>query len=30
VLIMIAPLLVLYLFAQRWFIESISSTGLKD
>ena len=30
VLIVIAPLLLLYLFAQRWFIESISATGLKD
>ena len=30
VLVVIAPLLALYLFAQRWFIESISSTGLKD
>ena len=30
VLVVIAPLLLLYLVAQRWFIESISSTGLKD
>ena len=30
VLIVIAPLLAIYLFAQRYFIESISSTGLKD
>lgn len=30
VLVVISPLLVLYLFAQRWFIESISATGLKD
>ena len=30
VLVVIAPLLALYLFAQRWFIESISSTGLRD
>ncbi len=30
VLIVIAPLLVIYLFAQRWFMESISATGLKD
>ncbi len=28
-LMVIAPLLVLYLFAQRGFVESISSTGLK-
>lgn len=30
VLIVVAPLLLIYLFAQRWFMESISSTGLKD
>ncbi len=30
VLVVVGPLLVLYLVAQRWFIESISATGLKD
>lgn len=30
VLIVIIPLLMIYLFAQRFFIESITATGLKD
>ena len=30
VLITAAPLILIYIFAQRWFIETISSTGLKD
>lgn len=30
VLMTIAPLLIIYVFAQRGFIESLSSTGLKD
>ena len=30
VLIVTAPLLLLYAFAQRWFIETISSTGIKE
>ncbi|MGI6233879.1 MAG: carbohydrate ABC transporter permease [Christensenellales bacterium] len=30
VLIVVTPLLILYLFAQRFFIESITATGLKD
>ncbi|MHC1786438.1 MAG: carbohydrate ABC transporter permease [Christensenellales bacterium] len=30
VLIAAAPLILLYVFAQRWFIETVSSTGLRD
>jgi len=30
VLIVSAPLILIYIFAQRWFIETISSTGLRE
>ncbi len=30
VLIVAAPLLLIYVFAQRWFIETISATGIKE
>lgn len=30
VLIVTAPLILIYVFAQRWFIESISATGIKE
>jgi multiple sugar transport system permease protein len=30
VLIVTSPLILIYIFAQRWFIETISSTGLRD